>query len=187
MTTVWFVRHAESDRANCDEMSRGLSPRGMFDRQRVTQFFSDCGIEAVYSSPYRRAVDTVKELADSRGLPVLCLDGLREWHRCADSSVDFMEFCRRHWENFDYRYADGESLRTLQRRNIDALTEVLSACEGENVIIGTHGMALSSVIACYDSHFGFEDFQRLLPLMPLIVRMTFVHQRWIATEFVKLP
>ena len=186
MTVVYFVRHAESDHQNRDEMTRGLSSRGLRDRACVTRFLQDKKISAAYSSPYRRAIETISDFTDGQGLRIFTHDGFCEWHRRGDPAVDFDEFCHRHWTDSDYRYADGESLRAVQARNIAALHEVLTACEGSNVIIGTHGMALSAVINCYDPHFGYEDFRCLLPQMPLIVRMTFDGDRCVGIEQIKI-
>jgi 2,3-bisphosphoglycerate-dependent phosphoglycerate mutase len=177
MTVVYFVRHAESDKSRGDERTRGLSARGIRDRELVTRYLADKEIQAAFSSPYRRAVETIDDFADKQGMTVRTVDGLREWDRCADPSVDFTEFCRRHWEDHEYRYADGESLRQVQMRNIAALENILGECEDKNVIIGTHGMALSTVISYYDPDFGYDAFEELLPRMPLIVRMVFDGKR----------
>lgn len=42
MTTVYFVRHAQPNYENHDDMSRELSAKGLLDRALVTEFLSDC-------------------------------------------------------------------------------------------------------------------------------------------------
>jgi len=32
--------------------------------------------------------------------------------------------------------------------------------EGKNIVIGTHGTALSTIINYYDSTYGYDDFER---------------------------
>lgn len=186
MTTVYFVRHAQSDHRSGDEHTRGLSEKGMKDRTLVTRFLMDKGVDAAFSSPYRRAIDTIAEFVDTVGLPICTMDGFREWHRRQDPEISFDELCRRHFADFDYHYADGESLCEVQRRNVEALEQILARCEGGTVIIGTHGMALSTVIRHYDPSFGYEAFCRLLPLMPLIVKMTFEGNRCLGYEQITL-
>lgn len=39
MTTVFFVRHAEPNYDNHNDMLRELSSKGLQDRKRVTDFF----------------------------------------------------------------------------------------------------------------------------------------------------
>ena len=186
MTVVYFVRHAESDKSRGDERTRGLSSRGIRDRELVTRYLADKQIHAAFSSPYRRAIETIADFTDRFRLTVQTEDSLREWVRCADPTVDFHEFCRRHLTDFDYRYADGESLRRVQDRNIAALETILETCEGRNVIIGTHGMALSTVISYYDPDFGYDAFEELLPRMPLIVRMVFDGKRCAEMETIEI-
>ena len=60
-TTVYFVRHAQPNYKNHDDMLRELSAKGLQDRKLVTNFLKDKEIDMVFSSPYKRAVDTVKD------------------------------------------------------------------------------------------------------------------------------
>ena len=78
MTTVYFVRHAEPNYENHDDRTRELSPKGMEDRRLVTKFLSDKKVDVVLSSPYRRAVDTVSEFAESQGLAIRIVEDFRE-------------------------------------------------------------------------------------------------------------
>ena len=59
-TTVFFVRHAEPNYKNHDDRSRELSEKGLKDRGLVTEFFADKQVDVVLSSPFKRAVDTVR-------------------------------------------------------------------------------------------------------------------------------
>ncbi len=65
MTTVYFVRHAEPNYNNHDDMSRELSNKGLQDRKLVTKFLLDKHIDVVLSSPYKRAIDTVADFAET--------------------------------------------------------------------------------------------------------------------------
>ena len=186
MTTVYFIRHAQSDHSSGNEQTRGLSPQGKADVAAVTEFLRDKPVEAAFSSPYQRAIDTIADYAQKHGIPIRTADGFREWYRQKDNSVSFEEACRRHWADLDYRYADGESLREVQRRNVTELEGILAACEGKTVIIGTHGMALSTLIHYYDPTFGYSDFARMLPIMPLAVKMTFDGNRCLQIEQIKI-
>jgi len=154
-------------------MTRELSPKGLRDRKLVTAFLMDKKVDAVLSSPYKRAVDTVAEFARSRNLPVTTLWDFRE--RKVESAwiEDFDGFCRRQWADFDYRRSDGETLREVQDRNIRALKGVLDGHRDETLVIGSHGTALSTVINHYDPSFGYDAFFRIRDLMPWVVRFTF--------------
>lgn len=173
MTRVYFVRHAQPNYDNHDDMTRELSEKGLADTALVTRSLSDKGISAVLSSPYKRAVDTVKGFADSAGLEVEIIPDFRE--RGIDNVWidDFNSFARRQWSDFDYKLSGGESLREVQRRNIAALKSAVERFEGKNIAVGSHGTALSTIINYYDPKFGYEDFEEIKPLMPFVVCFEF--------------
>lgn len=172
-TTIYFVRHATPNFNNHDDLTRELTPQGLEDRKLVTEFLWDKDIEAALSSPYKRAFDTIKEFADVRGLEIQIIDDFRE--RKVDNQwiKDMKRFCKRQWRDFDYKLPEGESLNEAQRRNIRALMQVLEIHHGKNVIIGSHGTALSTIINYFDNTFGYNEFEEIRNLMPWIVRFIF--------------
>ncbi len=186
MTKVYFVRHAEPNYNNRDDMSRELSAKGMNDRELVTQFLANKNIEVVLSSPFKRAVDTVAHFADSKGLNIEIVDDFRE--RKVDNAwiEDFTSFSKAQWADFNYKLSDGESLNEVQIRNISALNCVLEKYKGKNIVIGSHGTALSTIINYYDKSFGYEDFERIRTVMPWIVEFTFQNTECISIKYVDL-
>lgn len=173
MTNIYFVRHAEPNYSNHDDRQRELTAKGMEDRKRVTEYFRGIPVDAVLSSPYRRAVDTVSDFAQSRGYQIEMIEDFRE--RKVDSGwiENFNEFAREQWEDFNYKLSDGETLREVQVRNIRALMEVLEKYNGKTVVIGSHGTALSMIINYFYNDFGFLEFEQIRSLMPWIVHFQF--------------
>lgn len=177
MTRVFFVRHAEPNYENHDDMTRELTPKGMEDRKLVTAFLSDKNIDVVLSSPYKRAVDTVADFAEKNGLPIETIDDFRERKVGNGWIEDFTEFSRSQWADFTYKLPEGECIREVQDRNIAALNEVLNRFSGKNIVIGSHGTALSTVINYYDNSYDYEDFEKIRLLMPWIVEFVFDENR----------
>ena len=173
MTTIYFVRHAEPNYMNHDDMLRELTKKGLEDSKLVTRFLADKDIDIVFSSPYKRAIDTIRDFSESRGLEIYLEDGFRE--RKVDSGwiEDFTSFCRAQWADFDYKLSDGETLREVQTRNIAALNRLLNEHRNSTIVVGSHGTALSTIINFYDKQFGYADFERIKGLMPWIVKFTF--------------
>ena len=66
-----------------------------------------------------------------------------------------------------------QCLASVQKRNIEALNEILTAHRDENIVIGTHGTALSTIINYYDPGFNCDGFKRIWFWMPYIVRLDF--------------
>ncbi len=173
MTHVYFVRHAEPNYNNHDNLSRELTSKGSQDRKLVTKFLSDKQIDAVISSPYKRAVDTVKDFADNYGLEIGIMDHFRERKVTDDWINTFAGFTQKQWEDFSFKLPDGESLNEVQKRNISGLELVLKKFCGKNIVIGSHGTALSTVINYYDNSFGYKDFEKIKYIMPFIVEFVF--------------
>ena len=146
MMKVYFVRHAEPDFSNHNDMLRPLTPKGLQDRKLVTAFFDDKDIDVVISSPFKRAIDTVKDFADKHRFGIETVDDFRE-RKIGNSWIEnFPDYSKRQWADFDYKLEDGESLKEVQNRNIKALNDVLNDHKGKNVVvIGGGNTAMDSV------------------------------------------
>lgn len=166
MTTIYFVRHCQSDHSVHDDRTRPLTGKGMEDSRLVTEFLRGKQIEAVLSSPYRRAMDTVRDFAGTHGFSIETVEDFRERKVGNRWVEDFMAFVKHHWEDVDYREPEGESLREVQARNVAALREVLERYQGKTIAVGTHGTALSSIVNFYQPQFGFEQFAEIVDLTP---------------------
>ena len=173
MTTVYFIRHAEPNYENHDDLSRELSPKGLQSSKELVNSFAGIQIDAFYSSPYLRAVDTIKRLADSRGRSIHLIPDFRE-RKITDHWIeDFTGFTEKQWADFHYHLPGGESLFMVQERNIRALEDLLQAHPDQTILIGTHGTALSTIINYYKPDFQLADFHRIKGVFPWIVEGEF--------------
>ncbi|MDR2532699.1 MAG: histidine phosphatase family protein [Oscillospiraceae bacterium] len=188
ITKVFFIRHAESDISIRDPVNRPLTEKGVADRGLVTDFLNDKNIDVVLSSPFKRAFDTVADFAEKNGFEIKPIEDFRE--RKSDSKEnwrdDFVNFMKQQWEDFNYSLSDGECLREVQERNISALNIVLTEYKDMNIVIGTHGTALSTIINYYDNTYGFEDFMAMVNIMPWVVKMTFDGNKYVESEKIDL-
>jgi len=175
ITHVYFVRHAEPDHFHKGDCTRPLTAEGMADRRIVWETLSSLPIDACWSSPYRRTMDTVQDAAERFGLPILTDERLRERENGFDGNRPGM--FQKRWADHDYHEEGGESIAMVQARNVEALTGLLDRYTGKSLMIGTHGTALSSIINHYRPEFGCEDFLRIINWMPYILEMDFEGQR----------
>ena len=173
MTTVYFVRHAQPNYENHDDMMRELTAKGLEDRKLVTKFLSDKNVDVVLSSPFYRSIDTVRHFADTSGLEISIVEDFRERRIDSVWIEDFNGFCKKQWEDFNYKLSDGESLSEVQERNIAALHKVLTEHAGKNIVVGSHGTALSTIVNFYDNSFGYAEFEKIRGLMPWVVEFAF--------------
>lgn len=61
ITNLYFVRHAHSNYSD-DELGRPLTKQGLNDAKGITDILIRKNIDVVVSSPYKQALQTVKEL-----------------------------------------------------------------------------------------------------------------------------
>ena len=172
MTTVYFVRHAEPVHSEPVELKRNLTEQGMKDTAEVVNYFKDKKIDVFYCSTYPRSIQTIQSTADYFRQEINLDERLRERMNGSHNNHG-LETITRRWKDFNYCETGGECLSQLQQRNIEALHEMLGNHDGETIVIGTHGAALSSILNYYDSSFDLDDFMRILDWMPYIIRMEF--------------
>ena len=180
-TIIYFVRHAESLHTWKDDRTRPLTEAGLLDRVALLDYFKGIHIDAVYSSPYKRAYDTVAVLAETCQVLVQTDERLRERKAGPDSNNRAL-FIKR-WENLEFAEAQGESIGMVQRRNIECVAELTAGYAGKTIIVGTHGTALASILRYYNQDYGFNDFMRILNWMPYVVKAEYTQSVQISEEF----
>ncbi|MBQ3514588.1 MAG: histidine phosphatase family protein [Lachnospiraceae bacterium] len=180
MTSIYFVRHAKPNHCWEDDRTRPLSEEGMADSEQVVKKLHDIPFDYAISSPYIRSVDTIKECAKDHKLEIHMDERLRERQKGRDGN-NFTMFQKR-WGDFDYHEEGGESLRMVQDRNIETIMELLEYHEGENILVGTHGTALSTILNYFNPTFLCDDFLRIIDFMPYIIRLDFNEKQCVGKE-----
>jgi len=184
MTTIYFIRHSQSDFNIKDDRTRPLTDKGVADCKLVTEFLKDKEIDVVLSSPYKRSVDTVKDFANSVNLSIQTVEDFRERdHVWVD---DWQELVEKQWADFSYSDPGDECLADTQKRNISALNNVLKIHKNKNIVIGTHGTALSTIINFYDRNYLFKDFMEMVFLTPWVAKMSFEGYDFVNIEKISL-
>ncbi len=180
MTNIYFVRHALPDHSCMDAALRPLTDEGMRDTAEVVRAMKDIHLDYAVSSPYKRSYDTIKAAADDHGLKIELDDRLHE--RISGENGNNREMFQRRWSDFSFCEEGGESLGSVTERNMVAVHDMLRAHEGENIMAGTHGTALSTILNYYDSTFGVEGFLRIINYMPYIIRLGFDGMKLVEKE-----
>jgi broad specificity phosphatase PhoE len=173
-TQVYFVRHAQADRSLGDADTHPLTPKGLADSRKVTAFFDGAHLDRIFSSPMRRAVDTLMDLAAKWGENIELEDGFRE-RRDGEHPADwdYAAFARHQWEDHTFALPGGESLAGVQAREMEALSDLLRRCAGQRIAVGCHGFALCALMQKFNPDFGYDDFMAVIDKTPWIVEMRF--------------
>ena len=178
MTCIYFVRHCQSDHTKSgDERLRPLTKEGLEDSHAVLHYLKDKNIDVFISSPYKRSYDTIAKAAEYYHLQIKTDERLRE--RKAGKNGNTFELFKKRWADKNYAEADGESLNSVQKRNIEAIKEIIEIYRDKNIVIGTHGTALSTILNYYNPAFCCDDFIRIINYMPYIVKCEFDGTRYI--------
>jgi len=180
VTRVYFVRHAQPDTKHGEDRNFPLTPVGMQDRKKVTELLTRFPIDCFFSSPYKRSYDTIAECADAFGMEIKTDERFRE--RKAGKNGHTVELVEKRWQDFSFCEPGGEPLGSVQKRNIEALNEVLVSHKDKNIVIGTHGTALSTILHYYDPGYGCDGFKRIWYWMPYIIRLDFDGTKYIGKQ-----
>lgn len=95
--TAFVVRHGEKHMTGDDAKDRDapLSPEGLERAQALAAALADAGIDAVYSSPYRRTTGTAQPLAERLNLPVQTVSVAEKDAQAAIAAKVMAEACGR--------------------------------------------------------------------------------------------
>lgn len=175
MTTLYFVRHAESPFVEGEERARGLSPEGSLAAEQVKRLLLNEDVDVMISSSYQRAKDTIQPLADTLALPVKEYEDLRERKVGDFQGHSFLDAKEKLFQDFAYSFPGGESSTAAQSRAIRVIEEILNAHIGKRIVIGTHGDIMTLMLNHYDQRFDYHFWQGTT--MPDIYRVEFEEGR----------
>lgn len=157
MTRLILIRHCASSGQQPDA---ALTEAGAAAAQALAERLAEIGPDAVYSSPYRRAVSTVEPYARRAGLAVTIEPRLRERVLAETDLDDWLEEIERSFTDPDRRAPGGESLNDAQARALAALAEIAAAGHALPAA-ASHGGLISSVLRAMDPGFGFDGWRSL--------------------------
>jgi 2,3-bisphosphoglycerate-dependent phosphoglycerate mutase len=153
---IVLVRHAQAVQPGTPEWAdsddeRPLTEVGLRDADELAFELDPYYFSAVYSSPYRRSVQTVTPTADRRSLEVQLLDDLRERRLAATLRDDWPDILARGWADPDYAAPGGETGREAQRRGM-AVLDLLRVrhAAGGRVLAGSHGNLISLILQAFE-------------------------------------
>ncbi len=157
-TIIYMVRHGESPYNEGNERTRGLTPKGKIDIEKVTKLLIGEGIDMIISSPYTRAILSVEGLAEHLTLDIKVFEDLRERHFAANiiENLELMSSIRESFNNPDYTLPGGESNADCQKRAISVLKSILKEHRGKKIAVGTHGLVMTLMMNHFDPTFGLN-------------------------------
>lgn len=142
VTEVWLVRHADCYRDMVTAEDPPLSSLGRDQARRLAERVKRADVAAVYSSPYRRALETARAITDEVHVDARLIEMALDIE--ADGTLDFKE-----------------TPDAAANRMRAVLDDVVAAHAGRRVLVVGHGAA---IIACLTDVMRLEPGRlRLLP------------------------
>ncbi|SDS46991.1 2,3-bisphosphoglycerate-dependent phosphoglycerate mutase [Paenibacillaceae bacterium GAS479] len=154
MKKIYLIRHVK---ALGQEPEADLSPEGLYQAEELTRFLAGKNIEKIVSSPFRRAVYTIKPFADAAGMPVQLDARLSERVLSSNHLPDWLDKLKATFHDPDLKFAGGESSSEAQRRGIEAISDLETSIEHVGAVV-SHGNLLSQIIRHYQADFGFKEW-----------------------------
>ena len=148
MNTYYLVRHAHAD-WSADE-NRPVSERGQEDAFLVADLLLDRPIDRIYSSPFRRAIQTISPLAQHLELPITTVCDLRERRLGDFTNSDFLAAVQDTWTDPEFVHPRGESNRAAQRRVRSFVNQLQTQNKHAHIVLSTHGNLMALLLNSFD-------------------------------------
>ena len=192
MTEIILVRHGETE-WNVAEIFRGrldieLNQTGIKQAGLLAEYLSSAKIDAIYSSPLKRALKTAEIVAGHHNLDVAIKPGLTDfnygkWQGLSHQEVKdkYKELYAR-WINHPDQVAipEGESLTDVSQRARDVITEIISRHEG-TVVLVSHRV-VNKVLICALLGLDNSHFWNIRQDTCAITAFTYENERFILTK-----
>ncbi|HOE88530.1 MAG TPA: histidine phosphatase family protein [Sphaerochaeta sp.] len=158
-TRIYFIRHGETD-YNVQHRFQGstdnpLNERGLEQASCLWSPMSKFHLDKIYVSPYKRTMQTAKQVLAGRDIPVIPEPKLSEIHCGQWEGLVRTEIEERWpgmidlWEHRpdELHMPDGESFKQVQDRSVQALKEILEKEAGKSVAIVTHMLTIQLIMS----------------------------------------
>jgi len=157
--TVWNVEKIYRGRADVNLDEVGVKQAGLLGK-----YLSNWELEAIYSSPLRRAIDTANIIARYQNIGVHIAEGLIDFDYGELQSLPEQEAKRLYptihneWHNNPHKVKmpGGESLEDVKRRAIEVVNDVLSKYQGSIVLVAhrvVNKVLICSLLGLNNSYF----------------------------------
>lgn len=163
MLHIYLTRHGETE-WNIQHRLQGwkdspLTSKGINDAIALSQKISGIRFHSIYSSPSKRALNTVKILSGDKEIPIIQDENLREinfgeWEGKTKAEINerFENEFSSLWESpdlYDHQPHNGESLSNVRRRVEEVLKKIIETNKDGNVLIVTHAVIVATMIAYF--------------------------------------
>lgn len=158
MVRIYLVRHAEA-MGNVLEFFQGrtdtdISEKGMLQLERLAERFKDIPIEAVYSSPLKRAYATAEAVNKYHGFEIHKTDDIIEINGGKWENTKWADLPKLFPDEYSlwtkainrFHAPGGESTQEVYDRMKAAMRDIAAKNSGRTIAVVSHGMAIKAYL-----------------------------------------
>lgn len=172
MTRIYVIRHCEAQ-GNKDgkfqgRVDSGISENGIAQLKLLEEKFKNIHLDAIYSSPLKRAVFTADAVNKYHGLEIKLENELRE--------IDGGEFEGNFWKDLPTLFPEsaklwvndparfytqsGESMTDVYERVTTAVKNIAKRQENRTVAVVSHGCSIRNIL-CYAKYNSIDNINKV--------------------------
>lgn len=155
--TIYLIRHCQAAGQAADAP---LTSEGIAQAEALAEFLSEAQIGQIVSSPFVRALQSIKPLSIRLNIESKSDARLIEAALSTIDYSDWLDKLRETFSDFELSFEGGESSRVATRRATAAVNDAL-LLDTDRIAMVTHGRLLTLILNHFDSKYGFEEWRNL--------------------------
>lgn len=158
-TVLWLIRHPEPEESSRDvcygSLDVPLSVAGMKQAGAIAEILASQRLDAIFSSPSQRCMDTANKIAAGRSCAVQPIDALRELNFGAFEGRSYDEIAALYPKEYlnwmerptETQFPSGENFSQVSERVIGITLTLLAQYGGSSIAFITHGGPIRIILA----------------------------------------
>ena len=155
-----LLRHAHS-KFSSDDFNRTLSEKGFSSLDQL-EFLNSFNIDYYFSSPYKRAFETVN--SSPIQFDKIVLDNRLRERKLSSTFIKDSEFedsIKYLWQNPSESLSGGESNQDALARVLNFLMELEERYSEKTILLSSHGNLIGILLNHFDSSFDYEKWEQM--------------------------
>ncbi|CQR46636.1 2,3-bisphosphoglycerate-dependent phosphoglycerate mutase [Paraliobacillus sp. PM-2] len=160
MKQLILIQHCQAEGQHMDSP---LTQHGVNQAHRLALYLkdNDWRVDRIISSPFMRAIETIKPYAATQHIPIEQDVRLEERVLSNEPIDDWLDVLEQSFQNFDFSLSGGESSNDALKRGLAVIDECLQDESNNCAVLVTHRNLLSIILSHYLDDFGFERWKTL--------------------------
>ncbi|WP_338779376.1 histidine phosphatase family protein [Metabacillus sp. FJAT-52054] len=154
---IYLIRHCK---AIGQEAEAHLTHEGKAQAASIASFLASKSIDVLYSSPFKRAIDSVLPFSQESDLEIILDQRLAERILSKHNIQDWMDKLSQTFQDKTLVFEGGESSMAASSRGLEAIWVFLDGPFHTAAMV-SHGNMISLILNHFDDAFGYEQWKTL--------------------------